>query len=93
MFFPKEYDMIDPLSYYNTKDTILKENKVLLDELNFYKSILEMRNSCIFNLSIKKMNGKRVWFDKVRTDLLDLEMYDTDEEIDDMIHNPPKPER
>ena len=25
MFFPKEYDMIDPLSYYNTKETILKE--------------------------------------------------------------------
>ena len=34
MFFPKEYGMIDPLSYYHKKETILKENKVLLDELS-----------------------------------------------------------
>ena len=39
----------------------------LKEELEFYKSLfITRRNSCIFNLKIKKMNGKNVWVDRVR---------------------------
>jgi len=44
----------------------LKERIVKLEEdLEFYKSIMKMRNSCIYNLHIKKINGERVWVDRV----------------------------
>ena len=54
MFFPKGYNLVDPVDYYMGKESVLKENKELKDEIEFYKSILKMRDSCIFNLSIKK---------------------------------------
>ena len=38
----------------------------LQSELDFYKSIFKRRtNSAIFNLRIKTINGKRIWYDKV----------------------------
>ena len=93
MFYPKEYNMIEPLEYYKKKDILINENELLKEELEFYKSIFNMRNSCIYNLSIKKKNGKKVWFDSVLyTDKELLELDDNDE-INEMIYNPPKPER
>lgn len=85
--------MIDPIDYYRSKDSLIRENKKLTEDLNFYKSIFKMRNSCLFNLSIKMKDGKQVWFDRVRTSYQELLTYDMDEELRDMINNPPKPER
>ena len=93
MFYPKEYNMIEPLEYYKKKDILINENELLKEELEFYKSIFNMRNSCIYNLSIKKKNGKKVWFDSVLCTNKELLELDTDDEINEIIKNPPKPER
>ena len=56
----------------------LKERIIELEkDLEFYKSIMKMRNSCIYNLHIKTINGERVWVDRVlhhREDFLQLDM-------------------
>ena len=56
----------------------LKERIIELEkDLEFYKSIMKMRNSCIYNLHIKTINGERVWIDKVlgqREHFLQLDM-------------------
>lgn len=93
MFYPKEYNLIEPLEYYRKKETLINDNKLLKQELEFYKSIFTMRNSCIYNLSIKKKNGKKIWFDSVLYTEKELLELDSDDEINDMIYNPPKPER
>lgn len=93
MFYPKEYNMIEPLEYYRKKDILINENELLNEELEFYKSIFNMRNSCIYNLSIKKKNGKKVWFDSVLCTDKELLELDDNDEINEMIYNPPKPER
>jgi len=93
MFYPKEYNLIEPLEYYREKETLINDNKLLKKELEFYKSIFTMRNSCIYNLSIKKKNEKKVWFDSVLCTEKELLELDTDDEINDMIYNPPRPER
>ena len=64
-----------------TKELRIKE---LEDELNFYKSIFSSyRNSAIFNLRIKKINGKRLWVDKVivHSDHQLLHKLDIDDEV------------
>ena len=93
MFYPKEYNLIEPLKYYQKKETLINNNELLKEELEFYKSIFTMRNSCIYNLSIKKKNEKKVWFDSVLCTEKELLELDTDDEINDMIYNPPRPER
>jgi hypothetical protein len=60
--------------------------KELEDELNFYKSIFSSyRNSAIFNLRIKKINGTKVWIDKlnVYSDHQLLHSLDLDEEVEE----------
>lgn len=56
----------------------LKERIIELEkDLEFYKSIMKMRNSCIYNLHIKTINGERVWVDRVlgqREHFLQLDM-------------------
>ena len=49
----------------NIEET-LKENQELKEELEFYKSIFKThRNSAIFNLRIKTIDGKKIWIDKI----------------------------
>ena len=93
MFYPREYNLIDPLKYYRKKDTLINDNNLLIEELEFYKSIFTMKNSCIYNLSIKKKNEKKVWFDSVLCTDKELLELDRDDEINEMVQNPPKPER
>ena len=75
----------------NTKikeeDTKLKEeNTNLKNELDFYKSLFKTkRNSCIFNLKIKKMNGENVWVDRVRDQREDFLKLDMDEEVEEWL--------
>lgn len=62
----------------NTIETIYNLQK----ELEFYKSIFKRHtNSAIFNLSIKTINGKRIWYDKVMDRMNLLDHLDEDEEV------------
>jgi len=62
----------------NTIETIYNLQK----ELEFYKSIFKRyTNSAIFNLSIKTINGKRIWYDKVMDRMNLLDHLDEDEEV------------
>ena len=63
------------------KEELRLKNIELEKDLEFYKSILEMRNSCIFNLHEKTKNGKRVWIDIINTDKNELLELDLDDEI------------
>ena len=46
---------------------LYKENILLKEELEFYKSIFKTHgNSAVFNLRIKTKNHKKIWIDKVR---------------------------
>ena len=63
-----------------------QENKKLKDELEFYKLLFtERRNSCIFNLKIKKINGKDVWVDRVLDQREDFLKLDMDEEVEEWL--------
>ena len=51
-------------------------------ELELYKSIFKShRNSAVFNLKIKKKNGKPVWVDRIRDGKEYLSTLDSDDEI------------
>ena len=64
----------------------LKERIVELEEdLEFYKSILEMRNSCIYNLHIKTINGERVWVDRVLHQREDFLKLDKDPQVEEWL--------
>lgn len=59
------------------------ENELVIvkEDLEFYKSIFKThRNSAIFNLRIKSINGERLWVDKVRADYSLKIQLDPDEE-------------
>lgn len=61
----------------------LVENELatVKEDLEFYKSIFKThRNSAIFNLRIKSINGKRLWVDKVHADYSLKIQLDPDEE-------------
>jgi hypothetical protein len=63
-----------------------EEIRQLKEELEFYKSLfVTRRNSCIFNLKIKKMNGKNVWVDRVRDQREDFLKLDMDEEVEEWL--------
>lgn len=64
----------------------LEEIRKLREELEFYKSLFVFRrNSCIFNLKIKKMNGKNVWVDRVLDQREDFLKLDRDEEVEEWL--------
>jgi uncharacterized protein (UPF0297 family) len=63
-----------------------EEIRQIREELEFYKSLfVTRRNSCIFNLKIKKMNGKNVWVDRVRDQREDFLKLDRDEEVEEWL--------
>ena len=54
----------------------------LQKDLDFYKSIFKRHtNSAIFNLRIKTINGKRIWYDKVMDRMNILDFLDEDDEV------------
>ena len=58
--------------------------KELEEELEFYKSIFKThRNSAVFNLRIKTINGEKIWIDKIKisTEYNLLNSLDEDDEI------------
>ena len=73
---------------------ILKKQLILLklknicleNNLKFYKSIFKThRNSVVFQLKIKKKNGKPVWVDRIRQDRSFIESLDHDEEVEEWL--------
>ena len=67
-------------------EKLINENSNLKNELEFYKSLFnKRRNSCIFNLKIKKMNGENVWIDKVLDQREDFLKLDKDEEVEEWL--------
>lgn len=76
------------------KTDILKKQLVLLklknnnleNNLKFYKSIFKThRNSCVFQLKIKKKNCKPVWVDHIREDRSFIESLDRDDEVEEWL--------
>ena len=68
------------------KSSESEEIRKLKEELEFYKSLfVTRRNSCIFNLKIKKMNGKNVWVDRVIDQREDFLKLDMDEEVEEWL--------
>ena len=67
---------------------LIKKNSKLKEDSDFYKSIFKThQNSVIFNLTIKTMNGKKLWIDKV-TETCDrnkILLLDQDEETKEWI--------
>lgn len=64
----------------------LEEIRKLREELEFYKSLfVSRRNSCIFNLKIKKMNGKNVWVDRVLDQREDFLKLDRDKDVEEWL--------
>jgi len=62
-------------------ELVKNEMAIVKGDLEFYKSIFKThRNSAIFNLRIKSINGERLWVDKVRADYSLKIQLDTDEE-------------
>ena len=65
---------------------LIKKNSELKEDLDFYKSIFQThQNSVIFNLTIKTINGKKIWIDKVtetcdRNNILILDQDDETKE-------------
>tara|TARA_B110000881_G_C18416979_1_gene433965 strand:- start:237 stop:479 length:243 start_codon:yes stop_codon:yes gene_type:complete len=67
----------------SSNETILLKEQIsqLESDVKFYKSILEMRNSCIFNLHEKTKKGERVWIDIINAETKELLELDMDDEI------------
>jgi len=69
-----------------SSEEMKEEIKNLKEELKFYKSLfVSRRNSCIFNLKIKKINGKNVWVDRVIDQREDFLKLDRDEEVEEWL--------
>lgn len=69
------------------------ELEIIKEELEFYKSLFQSHNnSVIFNLHIKKKNGKNVWVDPVMDSKEYLETLDRDKDVEEWLE-PVKPSR
>jgi len=88
-------------TYEELKNEVLKKDLELYKkDLELYKKDLELykslftthKNSCVFNLSIKKKNGKNVWVDRVNDDYSYIESLDRDKEVNEWLE-PIKPSR
>ena len=68
-------------SVQNELVTVQNELVTVQNDLEFYKSIFKThRNSAIFNLRIKSINGQRLWVDKVNSEHSLKIQLDPDEE-------------
>lgn len=75
-----DYTLTDDLN--DCKNKLKKCN----EELELYKSIFKThRNSAVFNLKIKKKNGKPVWVDRIHDNREYILSLDTDDEILDWL--------
>ena len=77
---------MDVGSIYNTLEKEIKNQKLEKDELKleleFYKSLFKShRNSVVYNLKIKKKQGKKVWIDHIRDNREKILELDMDDEI------------
>ena len=69
----------NPLKQEN--ESLRMEIESLKAELEFQKSIFTSHpNSAVFNLHVKKKNGKNVWVDKI-ADYWELNTLDDDPEV------------
>jgi hypothetical protein len=74
------------------KELIL-ERDIYKKQVEFYKSLfITHRNSVVFNLKIKKRNGKKVWTDRICDNRSFIESLDKDEEVEEWL-KPTKCER
>lgn len=65
---------------------LTKKCEQLESELEFYKSIFKTHiNSCVFQLHIKTINGKKVWVDPTRCDRSFLLTLDKDKEVEEWL--------
>lgn len=77
----------------NSVDREKTELEIVKEELEFYKSIFKSHyNSVIFNLTIKKKNGKNVWVDPIMDNREYLRTLDKDEQVKEWL-KPIKPSR
>lgn len=77
----------------NSVDRVKTELEIVKEELEFYKSIFKSHhNSVIFNLTIKKKNGKNVWVDPIMDNREYLRTLDRDEQVKEWLQ-PIKPSR
>lgn len=85
----KNYDMIENnhniIEKYLTDIQLAILNKKIdttNTELELYKSLFKThKRSVVYNLKIKKKNGKKLWIDKIHTDKMFLKTLDQDAEI------------
>jgi len=64
----------------------------LKKELHFYQSLFKTHyNSAVFNLSVKTINGEKVWVDRIN-EHLKIHLLDKDEEVEEWL-KPVKCER
>lgn len=74
-------------------DEVKSELELVKEELDFYKSLFKTHhNSVVFNLMIKKKDGKNVWVDPVRDDVTYIESLDRDQDVEEWLE-PVKPSR
>jgi hypothetical protein len=58
------------------------ENLILKKEVMFYKTLLTTRrNSVVFNLHVKKINGEKIWVDPISDSREFLLTLDPDDEV------------
>jgi len=69
------------------ENALLKlKNNCINNKLEFYKSIFKThRNSAVFQLKIKKLNGKPVWVDHIRENRSFIESLDRDKEVEEWL--------
>ena len=75
------------LSRLKKENALLKiKNNCIENKLKFYKSIFKThRNSVVFQLKIKKKDGKPVWVDRIRNERSFIESLDRDSEIEEWL--------
>ena len=75
------------LSRLKKENALLKiKNNCIENKLKFYKSIFKThRNSVVFQLKIKKKDGKSIWIDHIREERSLIESLDMDSEVEEWL--------